>query len=135
MQHRAHRYTLGAILAFLALNAFAGGSYAMAGATGVPVEWLQGSAFSSYFGPGLFLFAVVGGTAAIAAVAVLARWQRGSSLAKLAGWVLVVWLIEQLVIIGFVSWLQLATAAAAIAILSLAYRPGRLRPAWRTAWP
>ena len=33
----------------------------MAGAENVPVEWLQGSPFHSYFIPGLFLFLTVGG--------------------------------------------------------------------------
>jgi cytochrome c oxidase assembly factor CtaG len=133
MQQRTNRYLLGSLLAFLALNAFAGGCYALAGAEGVPVEWLQGSAFPSYFVPGLILFLVVGGTAVLAATAVLARHRRGFDLAKRTGWILITWLIVQLVIIGFVSWLQPATAVAAIAILWLAYRPEPLRSAWRTS--
>ena len=37
------RTLLGALLAFGALNAFAGGYYGMSGAAGVPREWLAGS--------------------------------------------------------------------------------------------
>ena len=132
MRQCGNRYILGALLSFLALDAFGGGYYALAGARGVPVEWLSGSGLSSYFVPGLTLIAVVGGSAALAAVAVLARHWRGFDLARIAGWILVAWLITQLAIIGFVSWLQPATAAVAIAILWLAYRPRRFKPAWRT---
>jgi hypothetical protein len=128
---RSNRYILGTLLGLLALNAFTGGYHAMRGAPGVPVEWLEGSALSSYFIPGLILFVIVGGAAAAAAVAVFIKHHRALGFAKLAGWILVVWLIEQLVIIGFVSWLQPATAAVAAAILVLAYRGEQLRPRWR----
>jgi len=50
------RYSLGALLIILAVNAFGGGYYGMAGAEGVPIEWLNGSPFPNYFIPGLFLF-------------------------------------------------------------------------------
>ena len=132
MQQRANRYFLGALLGLLALDAFAGGYHAMAGVAGAPVEWLQGSPARS-FALGLILFVAVAVAAATAAVAVLARHRRGLGLARLAGWILVIWQIEQLAILGFVSWLQPATAAAAIAILVLAYQPARLPPAWRTS--
>ena len=126
-----NRYILGVLLAFLALNAFAGGIYAITGAEGVPVEWLHGSAFTSYLIPGLALFIVVGGSAALAAVSVFAKRESGFDAAKLAGWLLVVWLLAQLVIVGFVSWLQPATATLAVVILSLAYRPEGLGVASR----
>jgi hypothetical protein len=37
---RALRLALGLLLAFGALNAFAGGYYGLSGARGVPTEWL-----------------------------------------------------------------------------------------------
>ena len=40
---------LGNLLLFLALNAFGGGYYGMAGAKDVPVEWLEGSPFNNFF--------------------------------------------------------------------------------------
>ena len=123
MQTQLQRYALAALLGFLALNAFAGGYYALSGAAGVPVEWLAGSGFSSYVFPGVILIVVVGGSALVAAIAVLSGNGRGDDLAKLAGWILVVWLVAQVAIIGFVSWMQPATATAAVAILWLAYRP------------
>ena len=42
----------------------------MAGADGVPVEWLDGTPFDDYFVPSLILFAIVGGTSLVGAVAV-----------------------------------------------------------------
>jgi hypothetical protein len=45
------RRALGVLLAFGAINAFAGGYYGLSGAKGVPVEWPDGSPFGSYFIP------------------------------------------------------------------------------------
>jgi len=63
------RYLFEGLLAFVALNAFAGGYYGLSGAKGIPREWLTGRPFASYFIPGLFLLVVIGG----AAVEVLAE--------------------------------------------------------------
>jgi hypothetical protein len=64
----AFRYVLGSLLAFGALNAFAGGYYGMSGAEDVPKEWLEGSPFDDYFIPGLVLFVVVGGSSLAATI-------------------------------------------------------------------
>lgn len=64
------RYALGILLLLVALNAFAGGYYGIAGAEGVPLEWLEGSPFSNYVIPGIILMVVVGGSALSAAIAV-----------------------------------------------------------------
>ncbi|MEJ2009734.1 MAG: hypothetical protein P8Z30_16535 [Acidobacteriota bacterium] len=68
----AVRFALGSLLAFGALNAFAGGYYGLAGARGVPTEWLAGSPFRDYWIPSLILFIIVGGSFLVAAVAVFA---------------------------------------------------------------
>jgi hypothetical protein len=122
MPDRLVRYTLRGLLGLLAVNAFAGGWYAMAGAEGVPRDWLEGTAFSTYRVPGLILFAIVGGTAAIAAVSTFAGHPQAAIAARLAGWTLVIWLAAQVSIIGLVSWLQPITMAVAVAILVLTYR-------------
>ena len=114
------RGLLGALLAVVALNAFAGGYYALSGAPGVPVEWLAGSPFASYAVPGAILFVVVGGSSAAAAVAVIAGARRARTFAFTAGAVLLGWIAVQVAIIGYVSWLQPAMAAAAVMILALA---------------
>jgi peptidoglycan/LPS O-acetylase OafA/YrhL len=117
---KALRIALGVALAFLAVNAFGGGCYGLLGAPGVPVQWLEGSPFSDYAVPSAVLFFAVGGSAALAATAVFARWRRARALAVAAGAIVVVWLAVEVWIIGFVSWLQPATAAAAALILTLA---------------
>ncbi|MGN6265221.1 MAG: hypothetical protein ACTHM5_06085 [Ginsengibacter sp.] len=112
-------YSLGALLLFVALNAFGGGYYAMAGAAGVPVEWLAGSPFQDYYVPGLFLFVIVGGSALFAGILVFARHHIARKAAIACGMVILLWLLVQLSIIGYVSWMQPVTAAAALIIILL----------------
>ena len=114
------RYSLGVLLAFAALNAFGGGYYAMSGAKGVPIEWLNGSLFQDYFIPGLVLFFIIGGAFLIAAILVFGR----SRIARVATFTAVIivfiWLGVQIAIIGYVSWMQPATACVSLLILFLA---------------
>lgn len=116
------RIGLGALLAFLALNAIGGGLYGLLGARGVPRAWLAHSPFSSYFLPSLILLAVVGGIQLAASVAVLACARQARALSGLAGGVLLGWIAAQLLIIGPVSWLQPAVAVAGLAVLLLGSR-------------
>jgi len=113
------RYSLGGLLAFGALNAFGGGYYGLSGADGVPTAWLEGSPFNDYFIPSLILLIVVGGSLLIAAVAVVARLRLARETAVAAGLVVLGWLAVQLAIIGYVSWMQPATAIAGALILVL----------------
>ena len=115
------RYLLGALLAFGAINAFAGGYYGLSGAAGVPLEWLAGSPFKNYFIPSLILLIVVGGAFSFAAVAVFARSRLARVTALAAGTVVLVWIAVQLAIIGHVSWMQPATLIAGILVLILAW--------------
>lgn len=113
------RYMTGGLLAFLALNAFGGGYYAMAGADGVPLELLEGSPFKSYFIPGLFLFVVLGGSFLFAAIAMFAGLRTAPRASFFAALLVLLWLIVQVSIIGFISWMQPVTAALALIILLL----------------
>jgi hypothetical protein len=114
------RYALAGLLAFGALNAFAGGYYGLSGAPGVPVEWLEGSPFSDYTVPSLILFIVVGGSFLIAAVSVFARSRFARASALMAGATVLVWIGVQVAVIGYVSWMQPATAMGGLVILLLA---------------
>jgi hypothetical protein len=114
------RYPLGALLAFVALNAFGGGFYGLFGAEGIPTEWLAGSPFTDYVVPSLFLFVVVGGTFLAAAVAVVARARAARPLALAAGALVLAWIAVQVAIIGYVSWMQPATTVAGLLVLALA---------------
>jgi len=115
----AVRYSLGALLAFGALNAFGGGYYGLSGASGVPTEWLEGSPFPDYFVPSLILLVVVGGSLLMAAIAVVAGLRIARLSASAAGLVLLGWLVAQLAIIGYVSWMQPTTAIAGVLVLLL----------------
>ncbi len=112
----------------MAINAFGGGLYGLTGAEGVPVEWLAGSPFTDYVIPSLILFVVVGGAFLVAAIAVLAGMRDARLLATAAGAVALGWIAAQVTILGFVSWLQPATATAGALVLTLAHwlpRPPR----------
>jgi hypothetical protein len=115
------RYMLGGLLAFGALNAFAGGYYGLSGAEGVPTEWLEGSPFSDYTFPSVILLAVVGGSFLVATVAVLVRSRIARASALTAGTVVLVWIVVQVAIIGYVSWMQPATAIGGLLVLLLAW--------------
>jgi hypothetical protein len=117
----AIRYALGGLLAFGALNAFAGGYYGMAGAEGVPREWLEGSPFDNYFIPSLVLFVVVGGSFLAAAIAVFAKLRVARSAAFAAGAIVLGWLAVETAIIGYVSWMQPATTIGGLLILAFAW--------------
>ena len=123
---RIIRYLTGFLLAFLALNAFGGGYYAMAGAEGVPLELLEGSLFHNYFIPGLFLFVAIGGSLLFASISVFYRLRIARKASFFAGLLVLAWLTIQVWIVGYISWMQPVTAAIALVILSLAYfLPGR----------
>lgn len=113
------RTLLGALLTVGALNAFAGGYYGLSGAEGVPREWLAGSPFRDYFVPSLILFAVVGGALALAAVMVFRRHPLARAGALAATAILLEWILVQVAIIGYVSWMQPATFAAGLLMLLL----------------
>lgn len=113
------RYSLGALLLLIALNAFAGGYYGMAGAKNVPLEWLNGSPFHNYFIPSLILFIGVGGSALIAAIAILKKHWLAHKAAFLCGVIVLAWITGQISIIGYVSWLQPTIAIAGFLIIFL----------------
>jgi hypothetical protein len=115
------RCLLGGLLAFGALNAFGGGYYGLSGAKGVPTEWLEGSPFKDHTIPSFILFAIVGGSFLVAAVAVCARSRMARASALTAGMVVLIWIVVQVASIGYVSWMQPATAIGGLLILVLAW--------------
>jgi len=115
------RIVLGVLLAFVALNAFGGGYYGMSGSENIPLEWLEGSPFSSYFIPGLILFMVIGGLFLFASVAMFARFRIARPASFIAVLAVFIWLAVQVAIIGYISWMQPVTAAVALVILFLTW--------------
>ena len=115
------RYTLGILLLCVAINAFGGGYYGMAGAKNVPTEWLKHSPFHNYFVPSLILFVCVGGSSLVAAIAVFRRHRFARKAAFICGVIILIWLSAQMAIIGYVSWMQPTTGIAALLILFLTW--------------
>lgn len=73
---------------FVALTAIGGGIALVTGLESserVPLEWLRGTPFQSYVIPGLILAVVVGGSAAIAALATYRGLNAGGAASILAG--------------------------------------------------
>lgn len=113
------RNILGILLLLIAINAFAGGWYGLAGAEGLPVEWLDGSPFETYRVPSLFLLIIIGGLSLFSAVALFGKKQYALRAALLTGVVLAFWIIVQVWIIGLVSWMQPVTFVAALVVMIL----------------
>ena len=116
------RYLLSILLLLVAINAFGGGYYGITGAKNVPIEWLKGSPFRDYFIPSLFLLVAVGIPALIAAILVFRRHRMARKAALACGVLILLWLLAQIAIIGYVSWMQPTTAVVATIILLLAFK-------------
>jgi hypothetical protein len=115
------RYSQAILLLVIALNAFGGGWYGMAGAEGVPVDWLKNSPFDSYFIPSLILFCLVGGSALVASIGIFFKRRWGRKAAFCSATITLIWLGIQVFIIGYVSWMQPVTAIVAVFTIFLAY--------------
>lgn len=102
------------------VNALGGGCYGLLGAPHVPLEWLNGSPFNNYFVPSLLLIILVGGSQLIAAFFIASKRLHADKVSMIAGAILFFWITAQVLIIGFVSWLQPVMAGTAVAIMVLA---------------
>lgn len=122
------RWVLAVLLAFTACNAFGGGWYGLSGAAGVPQAWLAHSPFQDYFVPSFVLLVVVGGSLGVSAIAVLARAAFARRAAQAAGVTLLAWIVVQVAIIGYVSWLQPASFLAGLLVVAVARVLPRPKP-------
>lgn len=121
LKEKLIRNSLGVIILFLAINAFGGGYYGLVGAKDIPMEWLQGSPFHDYFIPSLILIFFVGGSSLIASIAVLKRFGFDHQAAFICGAIVLIWIVVQISIIGYVSWMQPAVAFAGVLIIFLTW--------------
>lgn len=108
--------------AVTAVNAIGGGIYGINGAEQVPASWLQGSPFTSYFIPALFLLLVIGGSCIISFVLLLKKKKKAPVFSFLTGIILAAWILIQVRWIGFVSFLQPLVFVIALLIVLLSYR-------------
>ncbi|MBK7105115.1 MAG: hypothetical protein IPH62_07515 [Ignavibacteriae bacterium] len=106
MKEKILRYLLSILFLFISLNAFGGGYYGMSGAKGVPIEWLENSPFQNYFIPSLFLFIIVGGSSLLASIFVFRNLKFDITFSFLVATIILTWIITQVSIIGYVSWMQ-----------------------------
>lgn len=121
------RIVVGVLLAFLALNAVAGGAYGMLGAHAWPLSWLEGGPFHSFFVPSLILCVIVGGASALAAAATFKEHIFWRPLAYLAAVIALGFVVIEMLLIGYVSWMQPAVIAYAVVIGALTWA-APLRP-------
>ena len=121
------RIVLGTILAIVSLNALGGGYYGMSGAKNIPLAWLEGSPFHSYFFPSLFLFIMIGGTCLIATIAIFRNARNARPFAFYAAILMISWIIVQVSVIGYVSWMQPAIFSAGLLVFVLTYFLPKMR--------
>lgn len=115
----SNRDLLGAITGLVALTSFGGGLYGMAGAKGVPLEWLEFNLFQDYFIPSLILFIVIGGFSLITSIFVFRAHPYARRIAYLDGIIILIWIVFQIRIISYVSWMQPFIAIAGLSIIFL----------------
>jgi hypothetical protein len=82
-----------------AVSAIVGGIAVATNVDSFPREWLVGSPFSDYVMPGAILAIVVGGSAALAAVATAAAPRVGAPVSLVAGLVLMSWIVGELLVL------------------------------------
>ena len=95
----------------------------MGGGLDLPSEWLDGTPFSNYFIPGLILLVVIGGSMLAASLAVWSRNLFAGPASLVVGSILLIWIIVQVVLIGYQSWMQPTFFAFGLAVVALALPP------------
>jgi hypothetical protein len=130
MRVGATRLALVAIDAFAAVSAIGGGFALLSGLEGdrFPTAWLTGTPFSSYMVPGLLLALVVGGSAAVATAATLARPEGGAPASMAAGLILVGWIVGELLLLNQPtrpSWTEVLYACVGVLMIGLGLALGQ----------
>ena len=115
------RSTLIVLEILIGAAAVAGGVYALVGAPRVPKEWLQATAFKTYFVPGLVLLVLVGGSMAAAAAMLLGGVSGARVMSLEAGIVLLAWMVAQLSMIGYRHWTQGLFVLLGVAVVVLSF--------------
>jgi hypothetical protein len=104
---------------FGAVSAVGGGVIGVAAnGAGVPLEYLQGTPFTSYLIPSLILGVVIGGTQALAAITTQRHHPYGRIASTVAGFGMIIWIFVELAITGYV-WLQSLYLALGITEIAL----------------
>jgi hypothetical protein len=132
MRARMERLAIAAVSTSIAVSAIGGAVGLVGGGLGFPLEWLEGTPFSNYVGPGVILGVVVGGSALLASVMLLVSHPLSVPAAFAAGMIQAGWILGEVLLVGthgsVMLWLQViyGLAGALLATLAFAARP-RLR--------
>ena len=132
------RRTLVGLHLFNALSAVGGGIALFAGGLGVPTALLRHTPFDSFIVPGIFLAAVIGGSATIGAIALLAHWLRAPVTSAAAGAIMVCWILGETLLVEGFSWLQgiyLITGSIVVVASIRSFQATAPPPEPRTAVP
>lgn len=93
------RVALAAVAWFNLVSALVGmAGLTLGGGLGIPLEWIEGSVFDSYFWPGVILGVVVGGAQVLAMVAQYGRYRLAWGLHAAAGLVMMIWIFVEIAI-------------------------------------
>lgn len=120
------------LLALLLFQAFSGigGGYGLAAdptgsAVGLDPEWLEGSPFADYLIPGIILLVVLGIGPVIVVVGIFRRLQWAWMASLLAGLALIIWIVVEVLIVGYISQppLQLVYGLIGFAIIATTLLP------------
>jgi hypothetical protein len=66
---------------------------------GMPLEWLEGTAFTSYLIPGLILFIIIGGITTLAGILLIKKKKGAHEAAAASGFGLLIWLFTEMYIL------------------------------------
>ena len=102
---RASKFLMGLLL-FNAVSSVGGGIALMAEVIPEQREWVQHNDFPSLYFPGVILMAIVGGSAALAAVAMVKRSPGWELASLLSGVIMVFWIIGEVASIRGFHFLQ-----------------------------
>jgi len=111
----------GALLIFNGMSALYGGLnlivYSEGNSLQLPLDWLQHSPFDNYLLPGLILFTLNGLSSLFVCVAILLNSKKYPLLILIQGFILAGWIFTQMIMIQFVSYLQLLFGIIALLLI------------------
>lgn len=94
---RALRVTLYVVAWFNLASALIGMvGLTAGGGLGIPLEWIEGTIFRTYFWPGVILGVVVGGVQALALIAQYRRYRLAWGMQAAAGLVMMIWIFVEI---------------------------------------
>ena len=128
--------TLVGVLLFNALSALGGGIGLVSGTLPVPTVLLRHTPFDSYVIPGLFLGIIIGVSALVAAVSLLAHARRSRLVSAAAGVNMVGWIAGETILVEGFSWLQGFYLLTGLLVVVMSwYLPVSAPPAERAPLP